>query len=189
VPRLVASLGPTIHDRLEYAEALRLSTLVAPRIRETFELSIDGDKVDPMDMLKRDGYDTEYFEFLGPAIDGIITGQFKLITLDSGDIRECERLVKDLGYRLAEGQWREPFLHKFPRNNEYEYGEINFAGSRWLQARDWLIGVRHYPAGKIFWPVLYNVTAGWQIGFHWNSGSYSSPENLRVATRWLVKVE
>ena len=169
---LYGSLGPTIHSRPEYAKALSSSNLVVPSANEIFELTLNGNEIDPMTMLERDEFDPDDFVFEGPKVRGRQTHQFMLVHAFCEYPKQAERVIRKYG-KLAEGEWREAFLRKYP--HAQGSGPIDFAGSLWRYKGDYGDGLRN----KEFWPDLLTIRAGWQLSFTWGAG---------YEDKWLVKI-
>lgn len=145
----------------------RLLDLTVPAVGEEFELTLNGDEVDPLDMVRRDGEDDwEHWRFNGPRVTGTHTRRFKLVC--PGYCRDLAEVKQKAG-KLAEGQWREAFRQKYP--NPDGLGPIGFGGSEWLD-----------PDSHRHFPYLGANIQPWHSYFPWDL--YGFAEHWR----WLVEV-
>lgn len=131
---------------------------------EKFELTINGDEVDPMEMVKADGYkNPRIWEFGGgPSkweyncrrVEGIQTTHFKLVRAHKYQL-SVQDVNEELGKHggLALGQWRESFRKKYHPDGK---GPIGFAGSTWVD-----------PHGDLLFPYLVDGGGVWRSDFHW----------------------
>ncbi|MDP3727412.1 MAG: hypothetical protein Q8R35_02095 [bacterium] len=130
---------------------------VVPADGEVFELTLDGDVTNPLHMVGQDGYaNWREWGFEGPRLIGRQTCYFRLVSVDSDDLVEIERVVERAGHKLALGQWREAFRLQYPFPS-YSCGPIGFAGSRWMMS-----GLS-FPcllnSGKMIWVSTFVLTA------------------------------
>ena len=134
---------------------------------EEFELELDGDAIDPLQMVRDDSYTGEW-KFNGPKVTGKQKGTFKLMSAGcycANLAAVKEKLPQETPF--AEGQWREAFKAKYPKHDGK--GPIGFAGSEWV-----------FPLGFLHFPYVSDdghSSFGW-VGLdfyaHW---------------RWLVRVK
>ncbi len=161
-----------------------------PKDGEEFELTLNGDEVDPLEMVRKDGLPhPEKWKFEGPRVAGKLTGRFKLIHIFGG----CPDHLDDVaikiaqgwegGWKLAEGQWREAFKERYPHHDQRATEPIYFGGSKWIAPTR---GTHALPEA---FPCLFisegeTLSEVWGSGFHWTGGGYTS---FSALTRWLVK--
>ena len=144
-----------------------LCSLPVPADYEEFELTINGDKVDPLMMVRQDGYSNwEQWEFRGPRVYGIQTRRFKLVR--PGHCRDLAGVRRKAG-KLTDGQWREAFRQKYPRPDGRD--SIGFAGSEWVDSN-----------GFFNFPYLCGGSVWWCSDFHW------APTGFHEGWRWLVEM-
>lgn len=125
----------------------------SPREGEKFELTLDGDAIDPLAMVRNDGY-TGDWKFHGPKVVGKQTRKFKL--LRAGYQLNLDGVKTKLG-SLAEGEWREAFQRKFrPAPGVL----VGFGGSAWAA-----------PGGGRYFPYLYERGGVWYPGFGYALGA------------------
>ena len=123
--------GTDLEDGI-VATVVRLATpkpiIQHPPIDEWFDLEIDN-TIDPMEVVTTAGHIAKDWEFLGPPFQGKSIRPVKLVGLGYVANLEAARIAaKVKGYRLLEGQAREPFKVKFPRHNGRP---IVFGGNEW----------------------------------------------------------
>jgi hypothetical protein len=138
-----------------------------PELGEVFELTLNGDDVDPGEMVRNDRYPGSW-DFLGPRVVGLQTRRFRLV-----NVGRCANLneVREKAGKLAEGQWREAFRQRYPNPDGRE--PIGFGGSLWSNN-----------IGGCRIPLLTNYGDEWISRF----GSASTALH-RESWRWLVEVE
>jgi len=143
-----------------------------PAPGEIFELMLDGDALDPMEMVRADGYHPEEgWKFNGPRIEGFQARRFKLTRVGyCRNLDEVKKRVKVAGEKLAEGQWREAFKFTYPRPDRDIL--IGFGGSKWV-----------FPDGSLDVPFLDALGVRWHSGFRGADGSFDG------RWYWLVKVK
>jgi hypothetical protein len=131
-----------------------------PPIDEWFDLEIDN-TFDPMDVVTTAGYNKKGWTFLGPKFEGNGIRRVKLVVLGYIANLEAARVAaKAKGYRLLEGQAREPFKQKFPRHNGRP---VVFGGNEWQGP----VGVRHVAC-------LDDLHSGeWNSNFNWSDNDFN----------------
>lgn len=129
-----------LNEHPEFASRLRLvidelsepnPSTKWPPVNEWFELEVDN-TADPMNVLFTAGLDTRGWKFIGPKYKYKKILRVKLIEFDVVNVENLEvarRLAKIKGYRLLEGQGRDPFKKKFPRSRSDNI--IVFGGNEW----------------------------------------------------------
>jgi hypothetical protein len=151
---------------------------------EGFELAIDGNAVDPIGMVRRTYSDWKDWIFTGPRVVGKRTARFKFLRAQRNCVPYDYTLRAGLamrGFKLAEGQWREPFLEKFP--NCDGKGTISFVGSEWSTPLFWSYGQQER---KLAWACL----SGERKGCAWESYMGSNTDRLRQPqTPWRLVIE
>ncbi len=137
-----------------------------PADDEAFELELDGDAIDPLQMVRNDGYTGEW-KFNGPKVQGKQKAIFKLIRVGyCANVAAVKAKKLPEGTSLAEGEWREPFKAKYPQQDGN--GPVGFAGSEWLD-----------PDGDVSFPFVGDCG---RSGFDWVEGDFDG------RWRWLVRV-
>lgn len=148
-----------------------------PRIDEEFELTLNFDEVDPIEMVIRDGHpNPEKWKFNGSRVIGIQTARFKLLHLGWNCMHfEAVNGQVPRGCTLAEGQWREAFREKYPSPCIWGKGTICFGRFEWLSpdSYDFPTLISDHERSEV-----------WRSRFHWDGGF----TNFSVKLRWLVKV-
>ena len=132
-----------------------------------FTLEVD-DGINPMSVVTTAGYNPEGWKYLGPNLLGKRTLRVKLVGL--GYVRnldEAQKRAGEMGYRLVEGQAREPFKTRFSKPDDK--GPVVFGGSQWQD-----------PDGGASVACLDGFGDGWHPYFYWASNGF------HVYSRWLV---
>ena len=132
-----------------------------------FTLKVNNN-IDPMEVVTSAGYRSDDLEYLGPKLEGEQTYQAELVHL--GYVRnldEAREKAEKMGYRLVEGQAREPFKAKFPKPDGG--GPVVFGGSEW---RD--------PGRCPSVAYLCDLEGEWHSGFTWSNICFP------FDWRWLV---
>ncbi|MEK7539869.1 MAG: hypothetical protein AAB558_01335 [Patescibacteria group bacterium] len=151
--------------------AKELVHIPLPADGELFQLTLDGSKADPMAMVREDGYDPNGWEFNGPALQGIQTGQFKLVRLGAvTSLADARAKAHAMKCDLAEGQWREAFKATYPHNDKG--GPIAFAG----ETTEWVL-----PRSNRSFPVLDEDSEAWDSYLCWSDNDDGDD------WRWLVR--
>lgn len=116
-----------------------------PADGEVFELTLDQ-IVNPMEMVRGDGYDPTNWEFVGQQVEPQ-TRRFKLVRV--GYCRNLDEVRKKLIQYgdIPEGQWREAFKKAFPQNDGN--GLVGFPDASWV-----------LPNGSAFFPALFEGGGG-----------------------------
>lgn len=109
-----------------------LEILPIPQIGEVFELTFDPAEANPIEMVRRAGYDAAAkWVFNGPEVTGTPTSKFKLVNVGyRPNIDEVNRVLVEQHGPPALGQWREAFKKKYTRSDRR--GPIGFTGSEWV---------------------------------------------------------
>lgn len=133
-----------------------------------FELTLET-TIDPMEMLRSDGYDPRKWKFIGSQVVPQ-TRRFKLIRVGyCANLDKVREKLATHGF-IPEGQWREAFKKAFPTNDGK--GPIGFADPSWV-----------FPFGDVGFPVLYGHGKVWDSRFFcWAGNGRGGP------WRWLVAV-
>lgn len=140
-----------------------------PADDEWFELEVDDD-VDPMSVVTTAGYNADGWKYLGPKLSGKRTLRAKIVRLGYvRNLEEARKKADKLGFRLVEGQAREPFKARFPKPDDGK-GPVVFGGSEWRRP--------HGHAGVAY---LRGFRDGWGSGFYWSGRDF-----LGDRYRWLV---
>lgn len=138
-----------------------------PRIGETFELTLNGDKVDPVEMVTQTGR-KGLWKYLGNRISGTQTRRFKLV-----DIGACRNMAvaRERAGSLADGLWAEAFRAAYPLPGDAR--SVCFGGSGWLN-----------PYGLPRIALLENSGVSWTLRFE-NPHTVSQSEGVWL---WLTEV-
>lgn len=140
-------------------------TVAVPADDEWFELEVDND-IDPMDVVRTAGYDLKDWKYLGPKLEGKQKYRAKLIHLGYvGNLAEARECADKIGYRLLEGQAREPFKKKYPKPDR---SPVIFGGSGWQRL-----------GGRAIAACLRAFGIEWDSDFHWSGHGFF--ENCRWA--------
>lgn len=141
-----------------------------PPIDEWFDLEIDN-TVDPMSVVTTAVHDAKGWKYLGPPVAGKEIRRVKLIELGYVAYLEAARkAAKQKGYRLVEGQARQPFKAKFPWHGGRS---IVFGGNEWQDPK----GCRRVAC------LSYLASGPWYSDFDW-----SDPRrNFDSFYRWAVE--
>lgn len=134
-----------------------------------FDLEVDNN-INPMDLVTAAGHNISgRQQYLGPEFfSGKLTYRVKLVRLGYvGDLKEARRKADEMGYRLVEGQAREPFKTMFPKSDGK--GPIIFGGSEWQD-----------PYGRASVTFLHSFEVEWDSLFRLSSNVFH--DNWR----WLV---
>lgn len=132
---------------------------------ETFKLTLDGDTTDPIEMVRRDGYDPSAWRHNGPMVKGEQTRRFKWVAVGyCQTFEEVQRKLESHG-KIPEGQWREAVKEKFQSDGQHPRG---IADSSWTA-----------PDGFAVFPYVYS--SGYS-NFVWADGGFGG------GWRWLVGV-
>jgi len=124
---IIGSKGPFVADIRGAFAKRRLNAV--PADNEWFDLDIDND-VDPMEVVTSAGYNPSGWKYLGPKLSGKSTYRAKLICLGyMRNLEEARKRADKMGYRLVEGQAREPFKARFSKPDGK--GHVIFGGSEW----------------------------------------------------------
>lgn len=133
-------------------------TLAVPKDGEIFELTLNAEDADPIEMVRGDGYNNaDNWEFKGPRVTGTQTKKFKLVSI--GYQPNAEAVNKALAEHgtSALGQWREVFKKKYPHPDGK--GPICFTGSEWVP-----------PGRRRRFPCVLIVRGVWCSDFLWIDG-------------------
>lgn len=161
---IIGSKGPFVAEIREAFARRRLNAV--PGDDEWFDLKVDND-VDPMSVVTTAGYTASGWKYLGPNLLGKRTLQVKLIYLGYVcNLDEAKKRADEMGYRLIEGQAREPFKVRFPKPDGR--GMV-FGGSRWQG-----------PDGDANATCLLGFEGAWYSSFRWSGGGFDDD------WRWLV---
>lgn len=138
-----------------------------PNVGEKFSLTINFDEVDPLEMARKDGYDTAGWNFTGRRPSGIITQEFKLVRV--APFRRIDDIRRALTAHgtLPKGMLREAFRQTYPLPDRQ--GPIGIADSSWLSLR-----------GQRLFPSLGGRGNEWRSAFIWANVVRD------VSWRWLV---
>ena len=125
----VADIREVFAKRRVQKIATVAQVLAVPADDEWFELEVDDD-IDPMEVVRAAGYDPKGWKYLGPKLSGKHKHRAKNIRLGRvKNLEEAREKADKMGYRVLEGQAREPFKKKYPKPDGK--GPIVFGGSEW----------------------------------------------------------
>lgn len=162
---IIGKKGPFVVEIREAFAKRRLN--VVPPDDVWFDIEVDND-IDPMEVVTSAGYSAADWKYLGPEFSGKPTYRVKLVRLDYvRNLAEARKKADEMGYRLVEGQAREPFKAKFPKPDGK--GPIIFGGSEWRP-----------PDGYPHVSCLLDFKDEWDSHFSWSGGGF------RDFWRWLV---
>ncbi|MBI4095061.1 MAG: hypothetical protein HY435_02620 [Candidatus Liptonbacteria bacterium] len=162
---LVAGVG----DAFKRYSSASVTTLrpTIPNVGVEFELSLDAGSVDPLEMVRGDGYDPKDWQFKGTRPQGKQTRRFKLVAVGYQPNLDAVRSALKAHGVIPEGQWREAFRQAYPKPDGK--GPIGFADLSWVS-----------PDGNRFFPYLDVGGERWLSDFDWAGIS------RRGVWRWLV---
>ncbi|TSC74820.1 MAG: hypothetical protein G01um101430_739 [Parcubacteria group bacterium Gr01-1014_30] len=139
-----------------------------PKVGEVFELTLDFDAAEnqPLEMVRRDGYDPRVWNYTGKKVMGRCTSYFKLVKV--GYCRNLDQVRQKLAAHgeIPEGQWRQAFKAAYPKPDRK--GLIGVADPSWALS-----------GGSATFPC---VSSRGRSRFLW------ADRGFNVAWRWLVKV-
>ncbi len=162
---IIGNKGPFVAEIRDAFAKRRLNAV--PADDEWFELEVDDD-VNPMSVVTTAGYDQKGWTYLGPKLSGKQTLRVKLVHLGYvRNLKEAEKKADEFGYRLVEGQAREPFKARFPKPDGK--GFVVFGGSQWQD-----------PNGDARVAYLRDFKGEWDSYFHWSVSGFLGH------WRWLV---
>lgn len=140
-----------------------------PKVGEPFELGFDGDYKNnqPLELVRRAGYDPGGWTHNGHLITGRTICLFKLVEIDS--LWPFDGVTSELSFhgRIPEGQWLCSFKTAYPKPDGKKH--IAIADATWVG-----------PDGRTYFP--YISRAG-DLRFHRSNGSFGGNSWL-----WIVKV-
>ncbi len=145
-----------IHDFLAGLKSLPV-LFPLPEQGVEFELTLDGDATDPLQMVKDDGYDPTDWKFNGPKVVGKQTQKFKLASFHCTPGKYYQFKLYDMEDQigpLAEGEWREAFRRRFQPSLGVLVG---FGGFEWRRSSERI---------RLF-PCLHGGRKGWEPYFGW----------------------
>lgn len=132
-----------------------------------FELTLDI--INPMQMVRDNGYNAEGWKFTGKAV-GPMTRTFRLVRVGSCvDLNEVRTRLAEYG-PIPEGQWKNAFLKAFPNNDGK--GAIGFADPSWITH-----------GGRACFNVLLPANGDWVSFFKFVDEAFDE------SWRWLVAVK
>ncbi|TSC75531.1 MAG: hypothetical protein G01um101430_373 [Parcubacteria group bacterium Gr01-1014_30] len=108
-----------------------------PAVGEAFELTIDFDAPEnqPLEMLKRDSYNPEGWNYTGKKVTGKHTRRFKLVqvgySVTFAPFAEVRQKIVSHG-EVPEGQWRQAFKATYPIHDGK--GAVNVLDSSWVDS-------------------------------------------------------
>jgi hypothetical protein len=114
-----------------------------PEVGEVFELTLDGDAPEnqPLEMVRRDGYDPVGWQHQGLVFRGRHTQYFELVNIGyCHDLYEVQFKLAPLR-EIQGGQWREAFKTIYPDSDGK--GSVGFADASWRN-----------PNGNFFFPFV-----------------------------------
>jgi hypothetical protein len=160
--------GPFVAEiRAVFVKRRQVQTNAVPADDEWFNLTVNDD-INPMDVVISAGYNADGWKYLGPELSGTRTLRVKLTRLGyARNLREAEEKADKLGYRLVEGQAREPFKAKFPKPDGK--GSVIFGGSEWQD-----------PDGGADVAYLNVFEDEWHSHFLWSGSDFDDD------CRWLI---
>jgi len=150
------------------AFAKRRLNVIVPADDEWFDLEVDND-VNPIDVVTSAGFNADGWNYLGPNLSGKRTYTVKLVRLGYvHNLVKAKERADEMGYRLIEGQAREPFKARFLKPDGK--GFVVFGGSEWLYP---------YPdSPRVVY--LYGFEDKWYSDFLWSDDDFDDD------WRWLV---
>lgn len=136
-----------------------------PAIGEVFELTLDGVlENEPIEMVRRDGYNPEGWKHTGKRVSGKQTRRFTLVSVSySRTFDDLTRKLDEHG-AIPEGQWREALKAAYQHDGK---GPVGIADSSWV-----------FPDGGAYFPCVY---ASGHSDFRWAGRGFDD------GWRWLVE--
>jgi hypothetical protein len=132
---IIGAKGPLVADfrtAWERAKARFTEPTSYPATDEIFELTLDGDAAEnqPLEMVRRDGYNPKGWQHRGPVVKGRHTKRFKLVEI--GYCRNFDEVRRKLAIHgeIPEGQWREAFRARYGKPDGK--GPIGIADALWV---------------------------------------------------------
>ncbi len=138
--------------------AFRAYSAPVPADNVKFELALDGNEIDPIEMPKNDGYViTRNWKFIGNRIFAVGTRPFKLVGV--GYCRDFDEVLSKLRKhgKIPGGQWREAFRKRFRRPTS-QVDFIGIADASWVDTRN----CRRFPyldGSEGMWDSFFATTA------------------------------
>lgn len=140
----------------------------SPADGEVFELTLDGDAVDPMEMARRDTHARDW-KFDGTRLTGTHSRRFKLVCVGDQQGFDAVRTALVAHGRIPEGQWRDAFKAAYPLPDNL----VGVADPSWVRR-----------SGRRFFPTVHTGRSGGDTDFHW-AGFESFSDDFH----WLVEVD
>lgn len=159
--------GPSIEEPPKVEELVEPFIPSYPANGVEFELTLEGDAVDSMEMVKSQSV----WKYRGKRVKGIHTRRFKLVSI--GDCPDLDEVRKKLAAHgeIPEGQWRVPFKAAFKSDAN---GPVGIADPSWASlCRD----AYNNRVFHVHFPFVWG-----------DASSYIENFNLGVSWRWLVEV-
>ena len=155
----LSGIGPALK---EYGPSI-------PANNMEFELTLNGDEVDPIEMVRKDGYNNpEKWKFDGARFSAFLARRFKLVGI--GYCRNFDKVLSKLSKHgeIPLGQWREAFEKKYRRPTPGDV--IGIADASWVN-----------PSGYRYFPCVHEDGEAWYSDFY-----RTDDDHFRAYWRWLV---
>jgi hypothetical protein len=177
VQNIIGRKGPFVSDiagvfkKHTKSDLRQPSFLTPPEDDQEFELTIEKE-IDPIKMIEDDDYHPYGWRFLGQPMIVPQTRTFRLVRIKqkivSRDVKQIPGLLREIGYSIPEGQWREIFKKTYSRNDGR--GRIGFTDFNWKSSD---LGIA--------FPILSGDGASWHSEFYLHH--YINDNSWR----WLVE--
>lgn len=166
----IADIREVFAKRRVQKVATAAQILTVPADDEEFDLEVDND-IDPTEVVRAAGYDPENWKYLGPKLSGKPKYRAKLVLLGYvRNLEEAREKADKIGYRLLEGQAREPFKKKYPEPDGK--GPVIFGGSEWQR-----------PSGDASVAYLHGFRGRWDSRFGWSGCGFSEDWRWAVVSK------
>lgn len=139
-----------------------------PEDRQAFELTIDFDQVDPLEMVRRFNYNPQAWKFKGTKPTGKQTACYRLIPIGGADLDEIRETLPLIFGAIPSGLVLEAFREKYQRSDGK--GQVAVADPSWAGPR----------GGRSF-PLLEPFGDGWAPVLGHEDGSFCQH------WRWIVE--
>ena len=147
------------------------SIIPVPSDNVEFELTLTPAEVDPIQMVRADGYNPTKWKFKGEAITEPVTKTFVHLNLGyCRDLADAKAKTETKGYELADGRFRVAYRREFPKPTRPI--AVIFGDSGWSG-----------PDGGRNVPYLSGRGEAWFSNFRW------SGDGLYGDCRWLASRE
>jgi len=141
-----------------------MKTLVYPKVRRVFKLTLTDDQLNGLAMVKNFGYNHDGWQYTGQTPTAG-TDKFKLVQVGfCNNLQEVAEKLKKHG-DIPAGQWLQAFKDAYPKPDDN--GPIGVADPSWVS-----------PFGNVCFPYVYTDGAAY---FYWTD------DYLDGDWRWLVR--